>query len=220
MANDNSRDPEADRADLLLLEHPPQDRGQVERYIRIAFQRAYGARLTRLMPRLFTLQAPGRGILAGFGLREAAAGPLYLETYLDEPVEEVIGRQANRTVARSSIVEVGNLAATPGGARAMIVALTNHLHQAGFEWVTFTGVAALRAAFFNLGLCPFVIAAADPDRLPPGDLALWGDYFVARPMVMGGHVASGQRSLASRRRSADLPRQFPESSNFAQRVLP
>ncbi len=220
MANDNSRDPDADRADLLLLEHPPQDRGQVERYIKIAFQRAYGAKLTRLMPRLFTLQAPDRRVVAGFGLREAAAGPLYLETYLDRPVEEVIGREANRSVARSSIVEVGNLAATPGGARAMIVALTNHLHQAGFEWVTFTGVAALRAAFFNLGLCPFVIAAADPDRLPPGDLALWGDYFVARPMVMGGHVPSGQRSLVARHKSAEGPRLSFQAANFAKRVLP
>jgi hypothetical protein len=220
MTNDNSRDPSADPADPVLLEHAPENRSQVERYIKAAFQRAYGAKLNRVMPRLFTLHSSDHKILAGFGLREAAREKLYLETYLDLPVEEVIGRQANRTVARSSIVEVGNLAAPPGGARAMIVALTCHLYHTGFEWVTFTGVAALRAAFFNLGLSPFVIADADPDRLPPGDLALWGDYFVARPMVMGGHVPSGHRSLVSRHLAKPSSHHPSLAATYAKRLLP
>lgn len=219
MTNDNSRDTSINRGDLVLHEHPSDNRGPVERYIKTAFQLAYGAKLTRLMPRLFTLRAPDQSILAGFGLREAATERLYLETYLDEPVEDVVGRQANRKVARAGIVEVGNLAASPGGARAMIVALTCHLHHGGFEWVTFTGVAALRAAFFSLGLSPFVIAEADPDRLPLGDLALWGDYFVARPMVMGGHVPSGYRSLVSRKLAPPAQPEHHAVPAFAQRLL-
>jgi Thermostable hemolysin len=180
-----------------LSEHVEQGRAEVEAFIRQRFHLSYGARLESLMPRLFTLADTAGATLCAFGLREAAQGPLFMEHYLDEPVERAIEAHAGVRVPRRLIVEVGNLVAEPGGARAMIVMLTRYLHEAGFEWVVFTGVASLRAAFLRLGLRPFVLAPADPRRLSAEELAAWGRYFTARPQVMGGQVAAGIRTLTS-----------------------
>jgi len=181
----------------VLRERSGADRGLVEAYIKEGFRTAYGADLQSLMPRLFTLSSDKAGLLCAFGLRAAADSRLYMEQYLDWPVEEAISRHANRPVARSQVIEVGNLVSSPGGARAAIVSLTRYLHRAGYRWVVFTGVASLRAAFIQLGLCPLVLSAADPARLDPSDLAAWGRYFAAHPQVMAGDIAAGFRALAA-----------------------
>lgn len=183
--------------DTILREHHETERGWVEALIRQRFQEAYGAHLTHLMPRLFTVtttMAPQQ-MVGAFGLREAASSTLFMEQYLDQPVEQVISAYAGCPVARHRIMEVGNLAVDPGGARRMIVSLTRYLHRHGFDWVVFTGVASLRAAFLQLGLRPFFLAMADPHRLSDDERACWGRYFSARPQVMGGHVAAGYRAL-------------------------
>jgi hypothetical protein len=166
-----------------------------EELIRERFRQSFGADLHALMPRLFTLRADDEELLCAFGLREAGKHSLYMEQYLDEPVEATLSRLSGEGVARERIIEVGNLAALPGNARAMIVTVTRYLHAAGYHWVVFTGVAALRAAFHRLGLRPQVIADADPSRLAPADLANWGNYFSARPQVMAGDIRYGYRAL-------------------------
>lgn len=184
------------RPELILAEHEAHDRAAVSQFILGRFLRDYDARLTHLMPRLFSLSTPEGEMVAGFGLREAAEERLFMESYLDEPVEARIARLAGRKVARERIIEVGNLAARPGGARSMIALLTRHLYELDFEWVTFTGVALLRSAFQRLGLHPLEIARATPDRLSETERAAWGRYFEGRPIVMAGHVPSGYRVLS------------------------
>jgi hypothetical protein len=77
--------------------------------------------------------------------------------------------------------------------------LTKHLYESSTEWVTFTGVLALRHAFRRLGLRPLSIAAATLDRLSEAERALWGRYFESRPIVMAGYVPHGYRVLTQRR---------------------
>jgi len=182
---------------LHLTEHPEADCETVSQFIRDRFARDHDAHLTHLMPRLFSIAASDGEMIAAFGLREAAA-PLFMECYLDEPVEDRISRLSGRRVRREAIIEVGNMAARLGGARAMITALTAHLHAAGFEWVTFTGVATLRAAFRRLGLHPIEIAAARPERLSETERQSWGRYFESKPIVMAGYVPHGYQVLIGR----------------------
>lgn len=193
--------------ELQLAENSELDRDAVSQFIRTRFVRDYGAHLTHLMPRLFSITRPDGAMLAAFGLREAAEEKLFMECYLDEPIEQRLSHVARRPVRRESIIEVGNLAAEAGGARAMIAALTAHLHAAGFEWVTFTGVAALRSAFRRLGLDPFEIAEARPERLGEAERRAWGRYFEAKPIVMAGHVAHGYRILTG----SATPRRRPQT---------
>ncbi|MBK8160665.1 MAG: thermostable hemolysin [Rhodospirillaceae bacterium] len=171
------------------------DRSRTEELIRGRFRKSYGADLHTLMPRLFTMADGDGQLVCAFGLREAAKERLYMEQYLDQPVESVIAERACRSVDRSQVIEVGNLASMPGNARSLIVTLTRYLYNADFHWVVFTGVTALRAAFSRLGLQPMILAAAEPSRLEPADLAKWGDYFTAAPQVMAGDIRNGYRML-------------------------
>ena len=190
--------------DLRLIEHGAENSAAVEGFIRDRFFEDYRAKLTHLMPRLFSVSDTSDRMVAAFGLREAAKSRLFMECYLDEPIEERIQRLTARKVAREHIIEVGNLAALPGGARSMIAMLTRHLYELGFEWVTFTGVALVRAAFLRRGLNPLVIAQATPDRLTASERLAWGRYFEGRPIVMAGHIPNGYRTLCRRHGTAPL----------------
>ena len=85
--------------------------------------------------------------------------PLFLERYLDEPIELAVARRSGRPVPREEIVEVGNLAAFgSASARLLIVALTDLLVAQGFRWVVFTGTPALLNSFQRLALEPLALA--------------------------------------------------------------
>ena len=162
-------------------------RFEAEAFIRKVFAFHYDARVASFAPELMLLEQAGR-ITAAAGWRNAASGRLYLETYLDAPVQVRIGRLTAHPVARERIVEVGNLAsATPGGGARMILALAEHLHRLGFEWAVFTATQELIGIFTKLGLPPLTLGIADPGRL--GNAARdWGRYYDSRPVVVAGRV--------------------------------
>jgi len=186
-----ARAPQA-RLEPLHRTHP--QRRAFEDFIAARFARAYGARLTHFLPHLL-------GVKDGLGRWQAAAGyaaagaqPLFLEQYLDQPVEQALAAAIGAPIARGSVVEVGNLAANNAGmARALIPQLARHLHRMGYRWVAFTATRALRNSFHRLGLKPVPIAAADPARLADGG-AHWGSYYDQDPVVVAGKISLGLRA--------------------------
>ena len=171
------------------------ERPEIESFIRRGFERAYRARITRFMPRLMALRR-GSSLAAACGLRSAATRPLFLETYLDRPIETALSAAAGRPIARSSIIEVGNLVvARAGGARRLIVHLTHYLGAAGADWVVFTAVPALRNNFTRLGIPLETLGAADSSRLDEAERADWGDYYTLGPMVTAVRVAAALQAV-------------------------
>jgi hypothetical protein len=171
-------------------------RAGLERFIRESFQTAYGARLERLMPRLMSVGTPRGELIAACGLRDPRHAHLYLEHYLDQPVESSLERAAGRPVSRRGLMEVGNLAiARPGFARFLIAALTDHLHDSGREWAVFTAVPALRNAFARLGIELLTLAPARVGCIPARERAQWGSYYDHRPLVMAADVAQARSAL-------------------------
>jgi hypothetical protein len=166
------------------------ERPEIEAFIRRGFERAYRARITRFMPRLMSLRRDSR-LAAACGLRSAAAEPLFLETYLDRPIENALAAASGRPLARGSVIEVGNLVvARAGGARRLIIHLTSYLAAAGADWVVFTAVPALRNNFTRLGIPLVLLGAADSARLDADALADWGDYYAHGPRVTAVNVAA------------------------------
>ena len=160
------------------------------------YRKAYGARLNEFMPRLLKVAGQDGAFRAIVGMRNAVDQPLFLETYLDEPIEQSIARKTGEVVGRDCIVEIGNLAESrPGDARLGIIASTMYLHKQGYRWVVFTAVPQLLNAFKRLGMEPLDMVAADPERLPEDQRALWGSYYAERPMVCLGDIAAGYASL-------------------------
>lgn len=162
-------------------------RAEVENFIREVFARHYGARVSAFAPNLLMLQQRGR-IVAATGWRNARCEPLFLERYLDAPIEQLLSQLANQPVRREHIVEVGNLAADmPGGSPQVIMALASHLDRHGYDWVVFTATRELIRIFTRLGLPLLALAKADPARL--GEAASdWGSYYETEPIVVAGLI--------------------------------
>jgi hypothetical protein len=172
------------------------ERGLVEKFIFDAYLRAYGARLTQFMPQLAAVTY-GDELMAACGLRDAARESLFLETYLDEPVEHCIVRVAGEPVARNQVVEVGNLAiARPGAARMLIALLTRHLLKRHVQWCVFTAVPALRNNFLRLRIPLNALGHAASERLDPAARRQWGRYYDASPEVLAVRVAAAAAALA------------------------
>ena len=178
-------------------------RAEVAAFIRARFASRYGARVRRQMPRLLALRDPAGSLIAAVGLRTAGPQPLFLEHYLNAPVEQYIHARAGAGVGRATIVEIGNLAlAAAGHARTVIVALTAYLCGAGLDWVVFTAVTSLRNSFARMGLEPIELAGADPGRLG-SRAADWGRYYESRPLVYAGNVRHGAARLQTCLRQPD-----------------
>lgn len=178
-----------------LVEHVGNNRATAETFISQRFAESYGSRIEAFMPRLFSVRNREGEICGAFGLRSASR-KLFLEQYLDTPIEHVIASHAGSRIERRVIVEVGHFSgAFPGAVRAMIGLLTERLHQEGYEWVVFTGTAGLRNAFCRLGLFPLDIQAATADRIPAEERAAWGSYYDHAPRVLAGNVEAGYRAM-------------------------
>jgi len=172
------------------------DRHDVEKFIHRVFSRAYDADLNHYLPRLMSLRNSNNRVIAALGMREASSGPLFLETYLDSPVEHVISRLGGTLTTRRQIMEVGNLASMHrGGLRNLIIALTSYLRGAGSEWVVFTAVPAVRNAFEALDLPLYTLAVADKSRLDEKEQVKWGRYYETGPVVVAGRVEDGYRRI-------------------------
>ncbi len=178
-----------------LVEHRGADRAAVESFIRARFASSYGCRIESFMPRLFSVRNRAGEICGAFGLRDAHE-PLFLEHYLDQPIEGLLAARLAAPVERQRIVEVGHFSgAFPGAVRAMIALLTERLYRDGCAWVAFTGTTELRNAFGRLGLRPLDLQAATIDRLPAAAQTAWGSYYDHAPRVLVGNVQEGYRAM-------------------------
>ena len=184
---------QADSAPLCLTRALPQDpqRAAFEAFIQQRFRIAHGADIRHFMPQLFGVSQANGELCAVAGVRLASDEPLFLERYLDHPIEPLISAAAAQPVDRRAIAEVGNLAASDtGSARLSIIAITWLLAMGGLEWVAFTGNIGLVNSFHRLGLKPVTLCAADPQRL--GDERhLWGSYYESQPWVHVGNIRAG-----------------------------
>ncbi|MBA4288509.1 MAG: thermostable hemolysin [Pseudomonas sp.] len=181
---------------LYLANRQSPRRAAIEAFISERFAVHHRAHIRHFMPSLLSLEDGSGQLLGAVGLRSAAGAPLFLERYLQQPVEQVItAKQGAQAAQRAQLVEVGNLAAaSPGAARLLIVALTDLLVALGYRWVCFTGTLALLNSFQRLGLTPVALGAANPECL--GDeQADWGTYYDNQPQVMAGDIYAGHQRL-------------------------
>lgn len=187
------RDPFTFRPAAIVTTHVGPDsprRAHAEAFVREVFARRYGANLSTFAPNLLLLEA-GEHITAAVGWRAAASGPLFLEHYLDRPIEVEMASRAARPVRRPRIVEVCNLAADrPGSSPRVVVALASLLDRLGYEWVVFTATQELVRIFTRLGLPLLALAPADPARLGAA-AGEWGCYYDTQPIVVAGKIRLG-----------------------------
>jgi hypothetical protein len=171
-------------------------RPELESFVSSAFARKHGARVRSFMPTLLGLRDPHGRLRGVVGLREAGIEPLYLEQYLDAPIEESISAASGRRVRRHEIVEIGNLAG--GNCRAamrMVAQLPAYLLSRNFSWIAFTATSAVRQILLGFDAPLLELARADEARVTGGGDA-WGSYYRADPRVFAGYLPDSWRIAA------------------------
>jgi AcrR family transcriptional regulator len=180
-------------AELSVYGRQTLGRAEVEAFVQSVYAEHYGATIREFAPVLLALRDAQGVLVAAVGYRCAALGPLFLERYLDAPVEQLLLGPQTPGDARSGMVEVAHLAALrPGEGRRMMAELGRHLAQQGTHWVISTVTRELRHLFLRMGIAPLALGVADPERL--GERALdWGTYYHHEPVVLAVVLAQTQR---------------------------
>lgn len=182
----------------MLLVHDESDprRRAVEAFIQDIYERRYGAQVTHFAPTLVALWEGDR-ITAAAGYRSAGQGPLFLERYLPQPVEQLLAAHSSGGLpSRRQVVEVGHLAAARAGeGRRLVLMMGPHLAGRGFEWVVSTLTGELRQLFLRMGIVPLTLGVADPALLGE-DVRHWGTYYDHNPVVLAGSLPRAMRHIA------------------------
>jgi Thermostable hemolysin len=160
-------------------------RAEVEAFIHAVFKRAYDANITTFMPQLVALRDNNGVLMAAFGLKKASAGPLFLEQYLDEPIESLISKKLRKPISRDEITKIGNLAvANPRNAGVLIAHVIQHSLDMGIEWCVATAHHSLQNGVVKGGRDVYPLFPADKARLSPQEQAKWGSYYKHMPQVI------------------------------------
>lgn len=164
------------------------ERRRVERFIEHHFRASYGAEIKRHYPALISVHDAEDEILAALGFRLAKDEPLFLEQYLDHPVERMLSEAYKKEVCRDVIAETGNLVSSGQGASIFLfTALNAYLAAQGMQINTVTATDFLSRYFRTLGFKETILAAADQSRLIDGGKS-WGSYYQQNPKAVAGHI--------------------------------
>ncbi len=161
------------------------DRREIEQFIHDVFAKTYAADVQHFMPNLVSLRDEEGELVAAFGLRKAGESALFLEQYLDAPIETVLSGRFNRSITRSQITEIGNLAVSnPRNAGVLIAHVIQYSLDIGIEWGVATAHHSLQNGLVKGGRDVYALQAADPSRLDPVEFASWGTYYNNTPQVV------------------------------------
>jgi hypothetical protein len=184
-------------------------RPALQAYIAGQFARVHQAHVTRFMPLLLQMHqcspVDGSDTTQGVvGLNPGCSGEMFLELYLDNPIEQSVAGVVGQPIDRASLIEIGNLAVSQRGSGLLLfVIMTCALQEAGYQWMVFTATREVEKLINRLGYVPTCVASASAAKL--GDEArAWGRYYATNPRVMLGNLADAARVLRSNPRLDDL----------------
>lgn len=175
----------------LRMSTVPRDadeRAELEAFVQAAFDRKHSAQVHTFMPTLLGFRDTAGELKGVVGLRAASSERLFLEQYLDLPVEAAISAASGHSVQREQIVEVGNLAGVNCRAAVRMVAqLPAHLLARNFRWIVFTATGAVREILQGFGAPLLELAQADAAKVA-GGRDEWGSYYETDPRVFAGYL--------------------------------
>lgn len=160
-------------------------RREVEAFIHAVFKVSYGANVTEFMPTLVALRDENGVLMAAFGMRSAAEERLFLEQYIDTPIEHLLTESLGRNITRDQITCIGNLAVSnPRNASVLIAHIIQHSLDIGIEWCVATAHHSLQNGLVKSGRDVYPLYIADKARLPANQQTVWGSYYDTLPQVV------------------------------------
>lgn len=160
-------------------------RQEVEAFIHAVFKASYDANVTEFMPTLVALRDSNDVLMAAFGMRSAAKEKLFLEQYIDSPIEQLISEKLGKKIPRKNITCIGNLAVpNPRNAGVLIAHVIQHSLDIGIEWCVATAHHSLQNGLIKGGRDVYPLHLADKARLSVKEQAAWGSYYDHMPQVV------------------------------------
>jgi hypothetical protein len=155
------------------------------------FQRCFGCELTEFYPIILTSWLKGE-LQAVVGVRSAVDGPLFLEQYLNSPVEILL---ADSSLNRSQIVEIGGFAAVDKMAAVPLMERTaDVLLEMGFVHAVCTANKPIRRCLSSINV-PFEQLAVADITLLKDSAENWGSYYSTTPFVLTGDIQAGAEAI-------------------------
>lgn len=166
----------------------------IEDFIALAYEHEFDASIKVNYPILIGLCDKAGRIRAGVGMRMASCENLFLEQYLDLPVEITLGQNLPRQVERDAIVELGSFASTGlNMSLYLLAAAAAYLATRGYEFGLVTATDKMNRLFKIFDFHTQVICRAQKHDLV--DQAMnWGTYYSQNPRVIAGSI---QQCLAA-----------------------
>lgn len=163
------------------------ERPQAEAYITDKFRKEYDADVCTFAPLLLSMHCK-KNMNAVVGMRPAKSSPLFIEQYLDSPIETCIISLQGEVVKREEIVEISNLVATRRGASQLLfIILGSIMYEAGYRYLVFNATDKVERIIRKFPFPVQVLCASDPARL--GERAKeWGSYYETSPRVIIGDI--------------------------------
>lgn len=181
------------RLHLALARRGDPGRAELEAYVREAFARKHAADVRSFMPTLLAFRDAADVLCGVVGLRTASQDRLYLERYLDGPVEQAVAAATGQAVRREHVVEVGNLAGRNcRAAMRMVAQLPAYLLAQQYRWIVFTATSTVHGILAGLGAPLVELARADRTRVA-GGADDWGTYYEMDPRVFAGFLPDSLR---------------------------
>jgi len=185
---------------LVMNAFDKSDKGRqaVEQQIQNAYEKSFGARVSHFMPTLISAGIANTSPHLNFGLCCAADQTLFLENYLQAPVEQVLSSTVRSQISRKCIAEIGNLTFDhTENLQQDLMSIASYCQQQGYRYVVCTATRALRLLFLRAGMKPVLLGQATLNNAPK-DGSHWGDYYETAPQIIGGNVLLGLQHLQTR----------------------
>jgi hypothetical protein len=185
-SSSNSAKAQAERHfTVRFSKYDSADRNEIERFIIDTLHHTYGADIKRFKPYLMSLRDQDNKLIAVCGLHSAATERLFLESFLDKPIEALLSEHTGTPVKRGDIVEIDNFSVEElGMTRHLVTAINDQLYFTAKQWAVLTATPALRDVFIELGIHPEILADTDINLLSSEDRIAWGNYFEQKPLIM------------------------------------
>lgn len=160
-------------------------RSEVEAFIHAVFKVSYGANITEFMPTLVALRDANGVLMAAFGMRAAAEEKLFLEQYINEPIEQLISEKVGKAITRDDITCIGNLAVSNSrNAGVLIAHIIQHSLSIGIKWCVATAHHSLQNGLIKGGRDVYPLHLADKACLSAEEQVAWGSYYDQAPQVV------------------------------------
>jgi len=180
---------------LIITKSGDDLHSEANALIKSEYYRHFNCQLKSLTSTNISLKVDNK-MVATTGYRSAGQASLYLEQYLDQPIEQLISKNFGQPIDRCQIVEIGSFAlGSDEYALPFMFQLAPLFSDLGYRWATCTVTRTIKRYLDKLGVDSIYLAKADPTRVIGGEDS-WGTYYDHQPVVLAGNIQSVVEKIA------------------------